>query len=156
LLVRRQVRSGRSSLDGLDNVLALLSEPCELAPPRARAIQLDPKNAHRYYNRGIAYSSKGDHDRAIQDYDRAIELDPKYGIAYDNRGYSYASKGDHDRTIQDYGRVIELNPKSAAAYFNRALAYASKGDHDRAIQDYDQAIQLTLGEAGTRGHEEND
>jgi tetratricopeptide (TPR) repeat protein len=83
-------------------------------PAPRRAIQLDPKNAHRYYNRGIAYSSKGDHDRAIQDYDRAIELDPKYGIAYDNRGYSYASKGNLDRAIQDYDQAIQLDPKMAS------------------------------------------
>jgi eukaryotic-like serine/threonine-protein kinase len=37
-----------------------------------RAIQLDPKNAVAYGSRGFSYGSKGDHDRAIRDFDQAI------------------------------------------------------------------------------------
>src|ERR1700692_2125140 len=32
--------------------------------------------ATAYNNRGFAYDGKGDHDRAIADYDQAIELSP--------------------------------------------------------------------------------
>jgi tetratricopeptide (TPR) repeat protein len=39
-------------------------------------IELNPKNAHAYTNRGNAYGSKGDNDRAIADYHRALQLDP--------------------------------------------------------------------------------
>ena len=42
-----------------------------------------------FHNRGIAYDSKGDHDRAIQDYDQAIKLDPQYTRAFINRGAAY-------------------------------------------------------------------
>jgi TPR repeat len=51
-----------------------------------RLIQLNPKDAAPYNNRGMAYNAKGDHDRAIADYDHAIGLDPKAAIAYYNRG----------------------------------------------------------------------
>jgi len=43
----------------------------------SRAIELDPKYAPAYYNRGIAKNAKGDLDGAIADYNRAVELDPK-------------------------------------------------------------------------------
>ena len=42
-----------------------------------QAIQLNPKYAPAYYNRGSAWGNKGDFDRAIADYSQAILLDPK-------------------------------------------------------------------------------
>ena len=36
--------------------------------------------------RGNAYGRKGDHDRAIADYNEAIRLDPKYALSFCNRG----------------------------------------------------------------------
>jgi tetratricopeptide (TPR) repeat protein len=39
--------------------------------------------------RAIAFMTKGDYDRAIQDYDQALSLDPKNGLAFNNRGFAY-------------------------------------------------------------------
>ncbi|GAH96835.1 unnamed protein product, partial [marine sediment metagenome] len=55
----------------------------------AKAIQLNPKYANAYYNRGIAYGELRQHTKAVSDYTRAIELDPKYTEAYYNRGVQY-------------------------------------------------------------------
>src|SRR5262245_66499125 len=38
-----------------------------------------------FYNRGTAYSDKGDNDRAIQDYDQAIWLSQQNADAFTNR-----------------------------------------------------------------------
>src|SRR5659263_85468 len=45
-----------------------------------------------YRNRAVALRIKGDHDRAIADYNKAIRLDPKYVNALINRGISYRIK----------------------------------------------------------------
>ncbi len=50
-----------------------------------QAIQLDPKLAEAYENRGSVYDSKGDHARAIADYDEALKLNPKLESATDHR-----------------------------------------------------------------------
>ena len=42
-----------------------------------QAIELDPKFAEAYFNRGNAKHSSGDYAGAIEDYTKAIELDPK-------------------------------------------------------------------------------
>ena len=44
----------------------------------SKAIEIDPKSAIAYNNRGWAYEGKKDYDRAIADYSKAIEIDPKY------------------------------------------------------------------------------
>ena len=60
-------------------------------------------------NRGMAYRSKDDIDRAIQDYNRAIQINPKFASAFNNRGVAYDLKGDYDQAIQDYEQAIKLD-----------------------------------------------
>ena len=59
-----------------------------------------------YTNRGFAYGTKGQHDRAIQDYDQAIKLDPSNAVVFSNRGRAYDAEGQLDRAIQDYDQAI--------------------------------------------------
>jgi lipoprotein NlpI len=100
------------------------------------------ERAAAYSNRCLAYSDKGDPDRAITDCNDAIRLDPKLADAYLNRGKAYSDEGDFDRAIVDYNQAIELNPKSSVGYNNLCDAYLDKGDNDQAITDCNQAIRL--------------
>src|SRR3974390_567511 len=50
------------------------------------ALEIDPKMAVAYNNRGNAYDDKGQYDRALADYNKALDLNPKYAEAYYNRG----------------------------------------------------------------------
>ncbi len=95
-----------------------------------------------YNNRGNSYGDLGQHERAIEDYDKAIEINPEYAAAYYNRGNSYGDLGQHERAIEDYDKAIEINPEYAAAYSNRGNSYGDLGQHERAIEDYDKAIEI--------------
>ena len=105
-------------------------------------IGLDPNLVDADSNRGLAYSDKGDNDRAIKDHDVVICVDPRFAEAYFNRGLAYSSKRDHNRAIKDYSEAIRLDPKNASNYFHRGGAYFFKDDYDRAIKEYDEAIRL--------------
>src|SRR5438105_6394118 len=50
-----------------------------------QALQLDPKYAFAYNNRGFAYYNLKQYDKALADYDQALQLDPKHAFAYNNR-----------------------------------------------------------------------
>ncbi|MBP8984479.1 MAG: tetratricopeptide repeat protein [Syntrophobacterales bacterium] len=107
-----------------------------------KAIELNPKYAKAYRNRGITYASLGNYRQAIKELDKAIELDPKNALAYVSRGLTYASLGNYKRAIEDYDRAIELDPKAVVAYVSRGIAYAKLGNYRQAIEDYDRAIEL--------------
>ena len=107
-----------------------------------KMIVLDLDVSVAYYNRGNAYSDKGELDRAIQDYNKAIELNLNFADAYNNRGNAYSAKSEFDRAIQDCSKAIELNPNDAEAYNSRGIAYGNKDDFDQAIQDFGKAIDL--------------
>ena len=106
----------------------------------------DPKQkpkgrAAAYFNRGNALLQKGDHDKAIADFDEVIRLEPKNASAYNNRGNARNEKGDADGAIDDFNTAVKHNARYASAYFNRANALAAKGEGTRALKDYDTAIK---------------
>jgi lipoprotein NlpI len=101
--------------------------------PKARGVA--------FYNRGNAYVLKGDHDKAVADFDEALKLEPKNASIYNNRGNARNDKGESDAAMADFDAAIKTNPRYAAAYFNRGNAFAAKGETDRALKDYDAAIK---------------
>jgi tetratricopeptide (TPR) repeat protein len=76
-------------------------------------IKTDTKDAIAYFNRGAAFQTKGDVDRAITDFDAAIGLKPDYAAAYENRARAYVAKGDYTRAVADVTKAGELTPKVA-------------------------------------------
>ena len=96
------------------------------------------------YNDGIAYSKLGQHQRAIQEYDRAIQLDPDYVDAYLNRGFTYKKLDQYQRAIQDYDKAIQIDPNYAYAYYIRGLAYHNLGQTAKAKADFAKACSLDI------------
>ena len=79
------------------------------------------------FNRGNAYSFKGDYDAAIADYTQAIWLNPNDDMAYCNRGLTYNDKGDLDAAIADYEAALRINPNHPNARSNLETARRSRG-----------------------------
>lgn len=96
-----------------------------------------------YYNRGIEYERKSEHDRAIADFTSALRINPKYGDAFHHRALMYRAKGELDRAIADFTSALQNKTgKPAAAYYARGLAYKEKGDLDRAVTDLGAALRI--------------
>ena len=107
-----------------------------------KALEINPRYANAYNQRGIAYFYIGQYAKAVSDYGMAIEIDSEYADAYKNRGLAFAYKGQHDKAISDYNKAIEINPKYVSAYVNRGVAYGEKQQYDKAIADYTKAIEI--------------
>jgi len=76
-----------------------------------------------YNNRGMAYINKGEHDKAIADFNKAIRLDADLAMPHCNRGLAFLRKGDANTAIADCTDAIRLDPNFALAYVVRAAAY---------------------------------
>ena len=72
------------------------------------AIQLAPKNAYLYYDRGNLYSLRNDYQRAVDDYTRAIDLEPNLAEAYFNRGLARLHAKKTSEGIADLSKAGEL------------------------------------------------
>ena len=85
------------------------------SPISTTAIELDPKNAQAYTNRGNAYADKGDRDAALADYDAAVRLDPNNAGSHYDRGIALRRSGDLDRAIADLERGQSGSIRSSPA-----------------------------------------
>jgi tetratricopeptide (TPR) repeat protein len=107
-----------------------------------KAIDVDPKYARAWNNRGYVYNALHQFDKAISDLNKAIELDPKSALAWNNRGNAYFQLQQYDKAIADYTKAIDVDPKYARAWNNRGLTYDRLQQYDKAIGDYTRAIEL--------------
>jgi tetratricopeptide (TPR) repeat protein len=76
------------------------------------AVEINPRTATAYNNRGIAWGKKGDLDQAISDFTMALEIDARYAQAYINRGITWAETGDLERGLIDAKKALSLEPKN--------------------------------------------
>jgi tetratricopeptide (TPR) repeat protein len=106
------------------------------------AIQIDPKYAPAYENRGLAESKKGNLEAAIADCAKALELNPTNAAAYNNRGWAEFQKNDFDSAIADATHAIHLNSTNGYAFGTRGLAQYGKGDIANALDDCKKAVEL--------------
>ena len=110
-----------------------------------------------YVLRGVAYFTKGDYDRALNDFNNAIKFVPSNSVALYDRGNIETSLGQYSKAINDYTQAINLNPRYANAFNNRCFAYNARGlpvqgqpngkgdtigDYEKAANDCRHAIQL--------------
>ena len=107
-----------------------------------KAVLLNPDNAAIYNNRGVAYRSQEEYEKAIEDYNQALFLNPDDAIAYNNLGTVNYAQGDYEQAITNYNQAISLNPNYAEPYHNRGLVYSKQWEYEKAIADYTQAIFL--------------
>lgn len=123
-------------------------EPDKIIPACTRMAEDRTDTPHNravaYYDRGNAYKTLKDYDRALADYSDALKLDPRYAHAYLNRGYVYVAKNDADHALADFNRSIQLDPTQVDAYFNRGLVYRWLRKFEPAIADFDAAIKINV------------
>ncbi len=114
----------------------------------SRAIELDPRHARAYYNRGLAYLHGGkaqELDQAILDFDQAIRLDPGYAPAYTSRAVAFLlrkGEGDLERALADLNRAIQLAPDHPLAYFNRGLLFIRLDNREGWVADLTRLVEL--------------
>ena len=64
-----------------------------------------------YTNRGIAYASRGDHKRALADFEVSWKTDPSYTQALYARGLAKKRLGDEKAGDADMAQAKKIDPK---------------------------------------------
>ena len=126
-----------------------------------RVIDLRIDYIDGYFNRAMAFSAKGDYEKALLDLTKTIELTAstvtavdcsRNFIAYPNspdylgnylyRAGVYRNKGSFPEAIVDYDKVLGQFPNCAYLYALRGEAFLGRHDYAKAIIDYNKAIEL--------------
>lgn len=109
----------------------------------SKSIQLNPKFALAYLDRGRVCHALKVKSNALQDFSKAVELGPELWTAYFNRAMVRSDLGDRDGSNSDYDEVVRLVPNCPYAYANRAVEMEGRGDLNRALADLDRAVFLS-------------
>ena len=83
------------------------------------AINLNPKDARVYNNRGMAYHNISNLDAAIKDYNKAIDLDPKHAGVYSNRGEAWLHLKDWEKAKADLTTAKDMGNDIIASFQNK-------------------------------------
>jgi tetratricopeptide (TPR) repeat protein len=95
-----------------------------------------------HYERGNAFFSSGDIDRAIESFSKALRLNPSYAGALIGRGVALRKKGDYENAIADLSEALYLDPKNAKTYYYRGSILDRQGNYAKAVSDYDRSLKL--------------
>jgi tetratricopeptide (TPR) repeat protein len=78
-----------------------------------KAIQINPRDALAYVNRGLAYSRTGDFRQARSDFNRALAVDARQGVAYYARGLVALLLGLQAEAKRDLQQAANLGDERA-------------------------------------------
>jgi len=82
----------------------------------AKVIELNPRLADAYVNRGLAYYDKNQFEKAIADYTKVIELNPRHSEAYIHRGIAYYLLGENNSACGDLQKACKLGDCSGLSW----------------------------------------
>ena len=107
-----------------------------------RSVEINPKFYHAWYNLGVAYQQKNDHDGAIACFNKVLEIQPLHIKAHYCLGISYGKgKGELNNAINYLEKAMSFNYDPVECYDNLGIAYAMKGEYDKAIAVFKEGIE---------------
>jgi tetratricopeptide (TPR) repeat protein len=107
-----------------------------------KTLELDPKSAYGWENKGYILNSQQKYQDAIKCFDKVIRLEPDYSQAWNSKGYILNNQQKYDEAIKCFEEAIRLEPDYAQAWSNKGYALYNLRNYDDAIKNYDEAIRL--------------
>ena len=107
-----------------------------------------------YNNRGIAYSYKGQYDKAISDFNKALGINPSDFKAINHQAWILATCPDNvyrdgEKAVKLAKKAVELDQR-AVIFDTLAAAYAEAGRFEDAIITQEKVIDLLKKEGKPR------
>ena len=117
------------------------------------ALELSPRHASAYNNRGWAYFYLKRYPQALQDFSMSITLKPTATYYVARSGVYYRLK-QFANAITDCDSALKLNPRNAVAYSNRGWLYYNLKQYHRALADLNQALSIDPSLVLAKNHRE--
>ena len=109
------------------------------------AFAREPSDHHRhilFVNRGVIWSKREEHDKAISDYENAIKIVDNNWTAFNNIGHTLLNQGMFEESIKYFNRSIELDSERAFPYNNRGFAHSNLGNYEMAFADFKASYNI--------------
>jgi len=95
-------------------------------------------------NLGMAYVERGQHQVAMDQYNKALKIDPNSHDAHTAIANLYETIGQSELAQQHYEKAVELAPKNPSALNNYGKYLCNNGNYQEAATYFNQAAQTPL------------
>ncbi len=106
------------------------------------ALQLNPKDATNYINRGYAYYKKGNSEQAIEDYDSAVQLCSNYETDFIDSNFAHGGREAVEAGVELLNSVISSPPEGAADFYYTGIKLLLVNNRHRAQRTFEIALEL--------------
>jgi Tfp pilus assembly protein PilF len=101
-----------------------------------------PGNPDSHYLLAGYYQERGEHAKAIEEFQKVILIDPRHVGAHNGMGVSYDYLRDYAGAVECYKKSLALNPDLDFVLNNMGYSYLLQGKTDEAIPVLRKAIAL--------------
>ena len=102
---------------------------------------INDRAAEEFFRRGLEAERDGNHERAIDFYERALNENPDHEGACFNLAVLYDRRGDDARAIELYERICTSPPVHLNALMNLAILYEDNNHYDEAHRCLDAVLR---------------
>jgi len=107
-----------------------------------RAIELNPRLAPAYEERGWNYYFQGKYNEVIEDFTNYIRLVPNKADAYKMLGIAYLKINNFEKAVINFDKALDLEPKIKGVFGYRAEAFRMLGMLNQAVEDSNKALAV--------------
>jgi Flp pilus assembly protein TadD len=104
-----------------------------------------PKAAVEADEGGLESASKGESDKAIDQFKRAVVLYPEFGLALNELGVQYLKRGQLDKAEEVLAKAVRLSPEAAEPSLNYGIVLLQKKKFAEAETQLRDAVKKNGG-----------
>lgn len=109
------------------------------------AIAKAPNNARAYGSLGIVYKKRGEHDKAIELFEKSMSLGKAYPEVFLHLGDIYFDRKDYNKAVMylEAAFKIDFSKKVRLGILNKlGRTYGKLGENEKAVEAFEEAIRL--------------
>jgi DNA-directed RNA polymerase subunit alpha len=102
---------------------------------------INERAADEYFKRGLEAEKEGNHEKAIEFYERSLNENPDHETACFNLAVLYDRRADDAKAIELYERICTSPPVHLNALLNLAVLYEDNNHYDEAHRCLDAVLK---------------
>jgi tetratricopeptide (TPR) repeat protein len=108
-----------------------------------RAIELDPKLADAWLEKGLLVSDQGDWSKAADFFRRSLAISPEYVAAHLALAEALLRIGQFDDSANELNTTLRLDPDSSGAHQGLGLIYLQQGKPELGVEQFRLALMMS-------------
>jgi tetratricopeptide (TPR) repeat protein len=100
------------------------------------------KDANYYFSIAYDFASKGDYNKAIDNFNEVLKMNPTSLDALLNVGNCYGMLGDYQKSINFNNKVIQYHPNDKRPWKNNAINYEKLGNKAKMQECFERANRM--------------